>query len=388
MTFWVMGRAWKTEAAGWAGLVLFPTFPLVIVTLGSETPLVLALCLWAFALAARGRYALAGLCAGLAFVARADASIVAPLIGVMALLAPGAVKSLRGLVVAWLIPVLVWMIFAAAYFGSPLPATLAVKQAQGRMDISQQFVQGFATVQNWYLGGWHISLEAVLAGIGVAMLAASVIRGQTAATGLTPVLIFIWSALYFAAYTALGVSAYFWYYAPLVPGFVAALGMGFEAVFCAMRRLHPRVAALVCAGLVGVMCFMQARSAIGIATFAADKRPPIYRAAGEWLNANTPPGANVGALEVGIIGYYAHRPMIDFAGLIQPGLAQSIQPKTTYDDLAILAVRKLHPQFVVVLDGSLPGLKTELEQTKCEVVARFNGAEYDFGQNISILKCN
>ena len=42
----------------------------------------------------------------------------------------------------------------------------------------------------------------------------------------------------------------------------------------------------------------------------------IYRAAGEWLQENTSPEDKVGAMEVGIIGYYARRPMVDFAGLI------------------------------------------------------------------------
>ena len=47
-------------------------------------------------------------------------------------------------------------------------------------------------------------------------------------------------------------------------------------------------------------------------------RLKIYSALGKWLDANLPPEASVGALEVGIIGYYSHRSMVDFAGLIQP----------------------------------------------------------------------
>jgi hypothetical protein len=36
--------------------------------------------------------------------------------------------------------------------------------------------------------------------------------------------------LYVFAYSALGVSGYSWYYAPLVPGFLAASGLGSEAL--------------------------------------------------------------------------------------------------------------------------------------------------------------
>ena len=37
---------------------------------------------------------------------------------------------------------LIWHGFAWYYFGDPLPITLAAKQAQGRMAISQHFAQG------------------------------------------------------------------------------------------------------------------------------------------------------------------------------------------------------------------------------------------------------
>jgi hypothetical protein len=45
---------------------------------------------------------------------------------------------------------------------------------------------------------------------------------------------------------------------------------------------------------------------------------------GAWLRANTPPGATVGVIEVGTIGYYAQRHIIDFYGLIQPDIARHL----------------------------------------------------------------
>jgi hypothetical protein len=39
-------------------------------------------------------------------------------------------------------------------------------------------------------------------------------------------ILFTWTFVYFMTYTLLGVSRYPWYYAPLVPAFVVATGLG------------------------------------------------------------------------------------------------------------------------------------------------------------------
>ncbi|MDE3090535.1 MAG: hypothetical protein KGJ80_14230, partial [Chloroflexota bacterium] len=42
---WELANLWRTPLAGWTGLLLYPTFPLLLSTLGSEAPLYLAFCL-------------------------------------------------------------------------------------------------------------------------------------------------------------------------------------------------------------------------------------------------------------------------------------------------------------------------------------------------------
>ena len=50
----------------------------------------------------------------------------------------------------------------------------------------------------------------------------------------------------------------------------------------------------------------------------------LYRQVGEWLRNNTPPTASVGVMEVGVIGFYAERRMIDYLGLLQPEVAAAL----------------------------------------------------------------
>jgi hypothetical protein len=155
-----------------------------------------------------------------------------------------------------------------------------------------------------------------------------------------------WQALYFAAYASLRVSRYFWYYAPLVPGLIAAAGLGLDI---AVRRLARSPARALWLGLL-VLVGLDLALAPRLVTLsrAPDTRLAIYRAAGDWLRQMTPAAATVGTLEVGIIGYYSERPMVDFAGLIQPEVARQLSPASSYEVSAAWAVNTYRPDYIVV----------------------------------------
>jgi len=120
------------------------------------------------------------------------------------------------------------------------------------------------------------------------------------------------------AYQALHVASYDWYYAPLLPAAAALGGLG---VAWLARRLAPAgdwrrsalAAALAAPVLLAALASHRAFAAAG-----PDPRLGLYQRAGDWLAANTPPEARVGVMEVGVIGYYARRPMVDFLGLLRP----------------------------------------------------------------------
>ncbi len=119
---------------------------------------------------------------------------------------------------------------------------------------------------------------------------------------------------------------------------------------------------------------------------STDPRYSIYRAAGEWLAENTPPDASVGALEVGIIGYYAKRSMIDFAGLIQPAVTDLMQTDTTYKDTTIWAVQNYRPQYLVLMASNRPRWLTEIA-SDCQLVERLKGEKYVFSRDVHIYHC-
>jgi len=380
---WDLGRVWKAPWVGWAGLILYPTFPLLVMTLGSETPLYLAICLGTFVAYVHRRYTLAGLLAVLAILTRPDGAILAAilvgdfLLGRREKIPWKAIAIFAGILIAWIG-------FAWIYFGSPLPVTLAAKQHQGSMAISQRFAAGFLTVAGWYTS-WPYLLAAISATAGV-ILAIWKKREW--------LLFLAWPVAYFLAYSILGVSRYFWYYAPLLPGFIVCIGLGitwipnlFARSVTPPTRIKSRLVPVMSGIMLGIFLFGQVRSLLAMYR-NPDRRTTMYQAIGEWLESNTETWDRIGALEVGIIGFFAKRPMVDFAGLIQPQVADQLQKQTTYEDAALWALGKFHPKYLVLQKGVFPKLEMGLVAQSCEIKKIFPGEEFNYPQDLIVYVCD
>jgi hypothetical protein len=254
------------------------------------------------------------------------------------------------------------------------------------MAASDPFAVGaLTTAWAWFGHLWPHRLMVALAVVGLPYLAW---RGRVA----WPLI--AWTGAYFAVYAALGVSSYHWYYAPLIPGLIVLAALGLTALADGARALAAwigrgagQAAAMTVIALgLGVLTALQLSQTARTAA-SADARYAIYRAAGEWLRDHTPPGARIGALEVGIIGYYAGRNMLDFAGLIQPDLARDMRRATTYDDLALLSAQRRPPDIVITLTGVLPRFERDFIQPHCALLHQLAGSEYAFGADVSIHAC-
>jgi hypothetical protein len=383
---WFLATTWKSPITSLVVLFLFPTFPLLISTLGSETPLYIAFCLAAFAFYARKEYTLSAVMASLATLTRPDGALV------LLLLAVGYINEVRspirwGVVLIILVIILPWFLFAWYYYGSPIPLTLFAKQHQGSMAISQRFAPGFATIIGGYADNLSYQLEAVLAVLGLISLL--VFSQQW-------MLFIFWQILYLVSYSILGVSRYFWYYTPLVPGFITLVGLGFatiqrQIVSIIEKVKHQslsqiRLLSIITIIMVALFCFSHVITLQELRE-APDERYPIYREAGEWLRANTPEDASVGTLEVGIIGYYSERFMVDFAGLLQPDIASQLTSTTTYDDAACWAVIHYRPNYLVILEGTLPALENSYVVQHCKAVHRIPGEIRGREVKLDIYSC-
>ncbi len=330
----------------WAGLVaalLLPLFPLMIVTFGAETCFYVMLILGALAFYATGWHSWAGVLAALATLTRADGALVALVLGCAYLFRHRRIPWKEGAL--FLILITPWYLFSWAYFGSPLPATLAAKQHQGQMVISESFARGFLWMLRNYSRYPPYWLHGGLALLGI---------GYAARYARRWFLLFAWDALYFGSYVFLGVTSYFWYYAPLVPAILAAVGLGVAAVRRVLEPILPGNWRNFAMLLMMLLLLWPQVEGLRHLRHHPDSRLAIYRLVGIWLDENTPPDASVGALEVGIIGYYSERRMIDFAGLLQPDVAQHLSDN--YQNAAIWAIKRYRPDYIIMGHAWLPRL--------------------------------
>ncbi|MEJ2211987.1 MAG: hypothetical protein P8129_23550 [Anaerolineae bacterium] len=326
---------------GMIAALLLSLSPYLAWTFGAETCFSIMLILGGFYAYERSHYGLTGGLLALATMARPDAVLAAAAVALVHLARRRPIPWRAALLYAALLAA--WFLGLWLYFGSPLPVTLMVKQQQGQMSISTRFWGGLLDLIRGYGRDPVYWLHAALALLGLA----EVVRH---ARHWLPLL--LWTALYIAAYSLLGVSKYFWYYAPLLPAFVVLVAEGTAALLRALKRRGlPRLATVGLSGLLVIVLLAPLVAGLLSGSWNPDPRLGVYREIGQWLEANTPPGASVGMLEVGIIGYYARRPVVDFAGLIQPDVARRFTASTTYQESATWTIRTYEPDYVLLHRG-------------------------------------
>jgi hypothetical protein len=194
--------------------------------------------------------------------------------------------------------------------GSPLPQTAVAKQVAygGSLETAIDFVpQGVRAVV------WGPSVFVL---VGLAWWPVLLRRGPLATSG----------AWLFAAWPGALVAAYAWrlpatyqygrYVLPALPSLVVLGAVGGVCLWHALplRRLAATYAVLILAGGV-VLCVH------GATRYAADVRwiDDEQVAAARWIDGTLPPDAVVATHDIGAIGYFAHRRVVDTAGLADPG---------------------------------------------------------------------
>jgi hypothetical protein len=109
------------------------------------------------------------------------------------------------------------------------------------------------------------------------------------------------------------------YLMPTIP-FLLLYGVVGTARWLRIRSVRMIERALSRAAIGAAACLFVAFLAIGQQAYASDVRLidcEMVRVA-QWLAAETPPSALVAAHDIGAIGYYSGRSLIDLAGLVTP----------------------------------------------------------------------
>lgn len=298
---------------------------------GSASSAVMAL-LAGSALLIERRPVVAGLLAGFAVWYRPDAALGLAALGLLrwsetrrfpwrwAVAAGGVV--LVGLVSAWL------------WFGSPIPGTLEAKRlmASAReaawVGPERFWARGLPLYRRHFGPGWLFLLAA-----GVAGLWPLVSRGGRAVRTLV-----VYGVGVAIAYPLMKVPFFHWYTVPpmvvLLLGVGATVGSIGRAVVkqiegppgdasAASPGGSRRWTAAAVAGTLFLLLVLPMRSVVRhslerFESLGADNRLASYREAALWIRENTPPENRIWYGEIGALAYWSRRPVDDPLGLVTP----------------------------------------------------------------------
>ena len=321
---------------------------------GMETPLAVALVLAglvAFTSSAPwgARPARSGAAWALATLARPEAALLLVLWAIVVLADRNMMPRARRLVAALLPAALIegsWLLFARAYYGTFLPQTLSAKAAGGA---------GLeAEIENARRG---VLIVGSTDGVLVALLVAALVlgaRGRSARNSAARLLPWAWVIGVPALYLARGVPVLSRYLLPVLPVLAWLAWRQAETWWDAGRdtvRTAARVAGL--GGLVAALAVGQ-----NVVTWAVAVQPQVTSFTrgmersliplGRWLGAHAAPGALIATPDIGAIGYFSQRPVLDLGGLVTPRMLPLLERATFEDVLARFAFADFaHPAFVL-----------------------------------------
>lgn len=338
-------------------------FPLILFSngllaagVGLETFVLLGFLCAAVDAYVRGRYARFSLLSSLAVLTRPDALLFVGIFGIDYLFRKRSFPPLRcGLI--FLGPLVVWIAFSWAYFGSPVPTTLLAKQAQaaGRWSGTPIFLQHVDDRLSLFAGratGW-------LAIVGILLC---VLRGRFLVRNPVVMPLVAWALLYFCVYGfIIKPTPHPWYYVPPIIAFCALLAFAGSTLVSFLPASRRSLAN----GSLGLaICLISLSRTPSLTAFARTAQDTLTRApvglknsvyldAIKWLNETAAVGSTVSSAEIGMLGYYYRNGrIIDALGLVTPGAEDAL----TNSDFSWY-VKRFRPDYIILKNPPRPRIE-------------------------------
>jgi hypothetical protein len=339
---YAIGQVGRREAVGIAAAALIALNTLFLNVLGMETTLYVLLALSTFYLFLKEQPTWAALCAGLTFLVRWDGILVVGVFLFAEMLKCKDTFFRASLVCAGI--VVPWLTYSYMTFGSIFPNSFFAKVGQGwnqglgGSEIGS-FVDGILLLaSSAYSENRLFILFPFFAVLGVI----SVFRNKVQWWPL-----FLWTVAYLGGYVALGVLRFGWYYTPLAPAFALLMAEGIETVTKSVSlRLGWRARRIIFTTLCVLCLVPNVDWLVKNQRTEMDAHSTTYVEVGKWLQNHTPPNSSVAMIEIGIIGFYSDRTIVDTMGLVSPemighleGWLQTLQ----------FAINYFWPDYVVAL---------------------------------------
>jgi hypothetical protein len=273
--------------------------------------------------------------------------------------------------------VLPWVIFATAYFGSPVPTSLQAKLAVYDR-LRPEALPNLSDLRHQFLGGAPQKTLFLLALLGawIALRAYPPLRAPL-----------VWLLLYYGTILFSKVPAFAWYFLPPLPLYYLLVGLGMAALFRQGFRLWRLVSSRHGVSLPPTRARAVALTLLALTAFALCARLPgierdiaaaqaledtVRRPLGQWLAQHTETHERVMLEPIGYIGYYSRRPILDIIGLVSPEVLACYQPHIA-EPLGEM-IRRFHPDLLLLREGERSRLTPQIGATGEPIL---NG-EYQF----------
>ncbi len=198
-----------------------------------------------------------------------------------------------------------------AYYNQIFPHTLTAKIAQGK--------SGLWGSNSFFLGAEYLKIMFNSQALFIFLLVIMFMIGLAISYRKKIVVIFyMYAFLITLFYTLLNIPNYHWYYSPLFLAFNLLVSIGLVKV-ASYISFKGTLAGKVRSVLLILLLIYFALTQLEIARLLRNEKPhPNYTFIGEWFRNNTPPDTKIAAVEIGHIGWYSKRYIIDILGLTNP----------------------------------------------------------------------
>ena len=321
---------------------------------GMETPLAVALVLAGFVAVTEGRQwgsrpVRTGALWALAALTRPEAVFLLVLWGVFLVIDTDSRDGVRRLIAGALPPTLIyggWLVFSRLYFGTFWPNTLAAKTAGG---TGWTYLHENLMRQAEVVG----ATDAALAGALIAAMAFGGKRLWPRHWQAQRLLPWVWVGAVPVLYTMRGVPVLSRYLLPLMPVLawlawraVERWWMGDSASEQSRRGAMLLGVSLSAMALFQNIIVYRAKVVPQVRSFTAGLDQSLIPW-GRWF-AHAPANATIAAPDIGALGFYSHRRVLDLAGLVSPEMVPLLkkeEPEAIAANFSFASVSR--PDFLV-----------------------------------------
>lgn len=346
LVIWIFATV---KRSGGSNLILLLSLLIILpgsyLVLGMETSLYTGLVLLSLYEASRKRFSIAIVLSSAVTLIRYDGVILTSVLLIFEWISTHKLPLKSGVLFFALI--MPWLLYANETFGSVLPNTFFAKtNGAGGSDI---FIKGIGPQLLTLMFFIKASIQT---GYIIALFTTALfIWNITSAKSAFECISSTWALLYLIAYSLIGLRYDFhWYYYPVIPSLLMVIGMFIKKTSEFLEKAGCMwIVQQIPLLFLGLPIFL----AMALGTFMLDNqgeylasvggRQIVYPPAGKWICEHSGKNATILVPEIGIIGWYCNRTIIDPYGLVTPEMLPYIKTGESIQGEALM-----RPDFIVI----------------------------------------